>query len=120
MVKSNKKVNSKQLSVKREPGVLVLADKPYEIGVWAGVPQYRCKACKFDTLREQAMYDHIAEAHTPVKQRKVVGTALNLTPDPSPKGEGSEEEEVFEVELKEVRRSTDENGDEHIRLTIKE
>lgn len=87
----------------------------YVIGTWAGLPQWRCLLCAFDTLDEQEMIEH-AEAHG-------LGTAI-FPPeppplDPAPDKEG-EEADVFEVELKEIGSTVDKQGNEHKTFTVKE
>lgn len=85
--------------------------KTYEVGAWAGFPQWRCLLCGFDTLDEQAMLEHV-EAH----KKGTLGADMQVSPDspthsPSPIGEG-EEAEIFEVELKEIGSTVDEQGNE--------
>lgn len=111
----------------------------YTAGEWAGRPHYRCAVCKYDTLDEEAMLGHIEKMHRPrptlrrapsvfVADKRGNEISLSLTPDltpsPSPKGEGSdgrgEEDGVFEVELQEVESTTDEQGNEHKIFSIKE
>lgn len=38
---------------------------PFRIGQWGGLPQYICQEaeCAFDTLNEQAIWDHFRGAH---------------------------------------------------------
>ena len=90
--------------------------RTYEVGTWAGFPQWKCLLCAFDTLDEDAMIAH-AEAHRD-------GT-WNQTPPPEPNPPPlpqREEElgEVFEVELKEIGSTVDEQGNEHKTFTVKE
>lgn len=92
--------------------------RTYEVGTWAGLPQWRCLLCGFDTLDEQAMLEHAGE-HAGSPQR------VDLTPEqnpplPFPAVEGGEEEGVFEVELKEIGSTVDEQGNEHKTFTVKE
>ncbi|MFZ5856782.1 MAG: hypothetical protein ACOYZ6_08125 [Chloroflexota bacterium] len=92
--------------------------RTYEVGTWAGLPQWRCSLCGFDTLDEQAMLEH-AEAH----RLQAQNPPPSPTPDPSPNSENlgrGELEEVFEVELKEIDSTFDEQGNEHKTFTIKE
>lgn len=37
----------------------------YSIGKWKGFDQFKCKVCKFDSLEEQAIKDHIKDVHMP-------------------------------------------------------
>ena len=37
----------------------------YSIGKWKGFDQFKCKLCKFDTLEEKVIKDHIKEVHMP-------------------------------------------------------
>lgn len=102
----------------------------YEIGMWAGKPHYRCLLCKFDTLNEDVMLGHIRAMHRPrfIPERapsvlvadKRGNDVTSLTPSPSPEGRGGAEDEMFEVELKEVESTIDEQGNEHKTYTIKE
>lgn len=41
-------------------------------GEWAGIPQYRCPFCLYDSLFEDATIDHIAEKH-PLPPPKITG-----------------------------------------------
>ncbi len=101
----------------------------YTVGLWKGLKQYRCMWCAFDTLNEETMFKHI-EAHrlanrpTPPRKPSVLvadkrGNEVDLTPSPSPAGEGSDED-VFEVELKEIDSTVDKQGNVHKTFTVKE
>ncbi len=37
----------------------------YSIGKWKGFDQFKCKLCKFDSLEEKVIKDHISEVHIP-------------------------------------------------------
>lgn len=48
-------------------------EKPYTVGWWKGLRQWRCKQCPWDTLEsEAAMLEHIAVRHAPPKPRVFV------------------------------------------------
>lgn len=36
---------------------------PYEIKAWSGLPLYCCALCQFDTLSEDALFEHLASQH---------------------------------------------------------
>lgn len=43
----------------------------WDMGVWKGLSQWRCRLCRWDTLDgEEAMLKHIAEVHTKKKTRE--------------------------------------------------
>ncbi|RJP53624.1 MAG: hypothetical protein C4583_04360 [Anaerolineaceae bacterium] len=97
-----------------------LKEPAYLVGTWAGLRQYRCLSCEFDTLDENAMFEHI-EAH---RLGTVNQPPADPTPSPSPNatsafGEG-DDAEVFEVELREIGSTVDEQGNEHKTFTVKE
>lgn len=48
-----------------EPGPV--DEQLYTVGEWSGLPQYVCKFCGFDSMREAAMRDHI-DTHFPSSQ----------------------------------------------------
>ena len=37
----------------------------YSIGKWKRFDQFKCKLCKFDSLEEKVIKDHIIEVHMP-------------------------------------------------------
>jgi len=37
----------------------------YSIGKWKGFDQFKCDLCKFDTLEEKVIKDHIINVHMP-------------------------------------------------------
>ena len=95
---------------------------PYEVGSWSGLPQYRCLLCKFDTLNEDTIFKHIEETHQLGKQQSpsvlVADKRGNdVTDQVSSEGDLNG---MFEIELKEVSSTTDEQGNEHKTFTIKE
>lgn len=102
----------------------------YSKGTWAGRPHYQCNLCPYDALNDEGqMLEHIQLKHRPAlaanRRGKDVVSLADLTPNPSPLGEGNEgrgedEDGLFEVELKEVSSATDEHGNEHKIFTIKE
>jgi hypothetical protein len=128
MAKMKKKAESRE---QRTEGV---SQKPvtYEVGAWAGMPQWRCLLCGFDTLDENAMFEHI-ETHKlgappPSTSLKSTGTMKAASPQTDPQSAGAGEhgnlgegkDEVFEVELEEVSSTVDEQGNEHKTFTVKE
>ncbi len=72
----------------------------YEVKAWAGKPQYCCLLCTFDTLDEDAMFDHIASHITPPPSAEE-----NLHPALPHFGGGENSKEkadgIFEIDLKE-------------------
>lgn len=107
---------------KRRTEVTKVPDQPavqaehYQIGVWAGIPQYRCTLCPFDTLEKLSMLEHLFVAHA----LQVEG----YTPAPVQQADQLQgqvpDEGVFEVELKEIGQTVDEAGNVHTQYTIKE
>lgn len=94
----------------------------YEIGVWAGLTQYRCKFCKFDTLHQSVIVSHIAETHMKNADASTASETSTRSPlseetQVSPEGDLNG---VFEIELEEVSSTVDEQGNEHKTFTIKE
>jgi len=81
---------------------------PYEVSEWAGLPQYRCRLCPFDTLDEDVMFDHIARLHF-TKQVPTVNSSIpSATAEDTASAQGEAVEKadgIFEVDLKE-----DQNG----------
>lgn len=111
-----KAVNSEQLAV--DSGQAVTAPL-YSIGAWSGLPQYRCGLCEFDTLDEPVIIEH-------VEMHKV---GYSAAPPPAPpqiqeqdleRGDSSDSDDVFEVELVELDSTMDAQGNEHKKFTIKE
>ena len=121
MVKRKKTSEDKKAKavISEQPVVAVTQPVHYDIGSWAGIPQYRCKLCKFDTLHKDLIEQHIKETHLKVLNPapSVNATTNNETDQVSPEGELNG---VFEVELKEVSSTTDEEGNERKTYTIKE
>lgn len=73
----------------------------YTVGLWAWKPQYLCKQCQFDTLDLKVMEEHLLLAH---RTTPALTPPPDLTPSPSPEGEGRNEERadgIFEIDLKE-------------------
>jgi hypothetical protein len=91
----------------------------YQIGVWAGIPQYRCTLCAFDMLEKPAMLAHLYDAHG-LQVEGYRPTAPEPTTATTPEAETQSNEEVFEVELKEVSETVDDEGNVHKQYTIKD
>lgn len=92
----------------------------YQTGAWAGIPQYRCGLCKFDTLHEHAIIDHLREVHLIGKIPPTVAETSTNHDQETNQGADGDLNGVFEVELKEVSTTFDEQGNEHKTFTIKE
>lgn len=45
-----------------EPAVI---EQLYAVGEWSGQPQYKCKLCPFDAMRQEAILQHIEQVHFP-------------------------------------------------------
>ena len=45
-----------------EPAVV---EQLYSVGEWSGQPQYKCKLCPFDCMRQEAILSHIEQVHFP-------------------------------------------------------
>lgn len=92
--KTMAKKKSSQLSVISDQ--LAVSAKPYEVKAWAGLPQYCCAVCAFDTLREEVILEHVARHLIPagdapsVEAPQMDGDAVNAIG------------ETFEIELTEV------------------
>jgi hypothetical protein len=85
----------------------------YTVGRWKGLPHYKCELCKFSTLNEGAMAEHIEKRHMdPLRPQ--------LNPGPAPEGDSGNTEEVVEVELREISSTVDAEGVEHKKFEIKE
>ena len=51
----------------------VEVEELYTVGEWAGMKQWKCALCPWDTLeREEAMLEHLASAHAPPKPKILV------------------------------------------------
>lgn len=51
--------------------------KPWTVGAWADLPQWRCSLCPFDTLdSEEAMLAHYAAVHAPPPPAATAPTVL--------------------------------------------
>ena len=83
-------------------------EAPYEVGTWSGMPLYKCKLCRFDTLSAEKIVAHLEEHRLGKIPRQA-----------TPPGEG-EPGEVFEVELKEIDSTVDADGNVHKTYTVKE
>ena len=59
---------AKEPAATKEP---VIARVPVR-GEWAGIPQYRCPFCPYDSLVEDVVVAHIAEKH-PVSPPPITG-----------------------------------------------
>lgn len=76
----------------------------YSVGRWAGLTQYKCKQCPFDTLDLDAMLEHLLKQHSvlavqePMIQPSVTGDALK---EPGEVAQG-----IYEVSLEEVLNGT--------------
>jgi len=123
MVKKKKTVISDQSTMisLEEPKITATAT-PYTVGLWSGLPLYKCLLCKFDTLDEDAIFQHI-ETHQLSKLKSpssilVADKRGNEVTDQI--ASDGDSDGVFEVELKEVESTTDEQGNEHKTFTIKE
>jgi len=86
---------------------------PYTVGQWRGRPHYKCALCPFDTLNEDAIFDHIA-SHQLARKSITQSVASTLEPEQTGKAD------MFELELEEVSNFTDEAGTEHKKFTVKE
>lgn len=93
--------------------------KFYQTGAWAGIPQYRCTLCNFDTLHKDVMIDHLQVVHH-IGKKAVVPSATAANNDVTDQGADSDLNGMFEIELEEVSSTTDEQGNEHKKFTIKE
>lgn len=102
--------NSDQSAVDNGPKITATAT-PYTVGLWAGKKQWRCLLCAFDTLDENAMFEHI-DTHR-------LGLAQVRTDDDI-RQDRDGETDVFEVELEEIDSTKDELGNDHKVFTIKE
>lgn len=103
------------------------ATREYEVGEWAGRAHYRCRLCAFDVVdSELNMLAHIQLKHRPrrVPRRApsvfVADKRGNDVSDTVVDDEDGGLNGVFEVELKEVDSTIDEQGNEHRTYTIKE
>lgn len=126
-----KKKASKQLPVSNEQAVELQEPEPvpvveeYTKGAWAGHDHYQCNLCPFDVLDdEDQMLGHIQMKHRPHSAPRHVPSVLvadkrgnDVTDQVAEDGELNN---LFEVELKEVNSTTDEQGNEHKTYTIKE
>ena len=125
MVKRKKsdpaRVSSEQIVELKEP----LPAEEYTKGEWAGRLHYQCELCSFDVLdNEDVMLDHIQKRHHPRPASRRASSVLvadkrgnDVTDQVAEEGDLNN---VFEVELKEVNSTTDEQGNEHKTYTIKE
>lgn len=99
--------------------------KEYTAGEWAGHAHYQCSLCPFDVLDDEGkMLEHIQLKHRPhAAPRHAPSVFLadkhgnDVTDQVADAGDLNN---VFEVELKEVGSSTDEQGNKHKTYTIKE
>lgn len=115
------------MAKKKKPETII--EKPseelYSVGTWAGMPQYRCCRCAFDTLNLQEMLNHLVGQHDSIGALEELVKAEKDEPQ-KPAVQQAEaslpegEEELFEVELKETGSTVDEQGNEHKTFTIKE
>ncbi len=86
----------------------LLARDQYVTGTWAGQPHYECNACEYDTLDELEMLNHLVNKHNSEQALEIL-VALEPTPPPATpqmatnaqSGEGSSNQEVYEIQLKE-------------------
>lgn len=65
----------------------------YKIGLWAGIPQYRCDLCAFDTLEGSDILRHLNEVHgvgTTSAAKEVV--VENVAGEEPPHDENSKQE----------------------------
>lgn len=46
---------SRVVVYRREPE----PDDWYDVGAWKGIPHFRCRLCAFDTMRADALMDHL-------------------------------------------------------------
>ena len=72
MAKVKKVPEEKKQEVKKVKTI----DDFYSIGKWNGFDQFKCDLCKFDTLEEKAIKDHIKEVHMPKQVKPKVALKL--------------------------------------------
>lgn len=132
MVKKKAK-GSDQSSVSSEQVVELQEPEPvpgieeYTKGMWAGRAHYQCKLCTYDVLdNEEKILEHVQLMHHPRPVPKRASSVLvadkrgnDVTHQAASEDDG-DLNQMFEVELKEVESTTDEQGNEHKTYTIKE
>lgn len=109
----------RKAQVQRIPNEPAVQAEHYQIGVWSGIPQYRCTLCAFDTLEKPAMLAHLYDAHGLQVEGYRPSTPEQSTAT-TPATDTRSDEEVFEVELKEVSETVDDQGNVHKQYTIKD
>jgi hypothetical protein len=73
----------------------------YETGSWSGQPQYTCNTCRFDTLDQKRMLEHLVEQHSSLA---ALETLFPGQPQQEPESitAGEPTSEIYEIEVEEV------------------
>lgn len=111
MAKSKKKSSKQKAVSSAQPAASDeqnKAEAPYELGAWSGMPLYKCKLCRFDTLSQEKIIAHLEEHR--------LGKISTQQQPPSQEVPG----EVYEIELKEIDSNVDQDGNVHKTYTVKE
>ena len=72
------------MSVTRAAAKAAATDRKPITGEWAGIAQYRCPFCPYDSLYEDAVTAHIAEKH-PLPPPPITSPASPDVPAPDAK-----------------------------------
>lgn len=95
------KKNKKNQEVKAEETGELYTEKS-----WAGMPQYCCTLCEFETLKIDVMWDHIAQQHF---QEPIPASTMQplLEPEKQPDEKAVERADgIHEIDLKEDQDGT--------------
>lgn len=127
-------MSKKRKAAARDSGQLPVEEEarelPYLLGSWKGVDHYRCRKCSVDSFNKKSILQHLVDKHNSEEALAMLVELEVPTPSVAVRhlpqiaeernlGE-KEQDEVFEVELKEISTTVDAQGNEHKTFSVKE